>query len=348
MTDALQPEREPLPEPSRSPRTTPTAGRDAAAVTGPRDNAALQRADRRVLWHPFTQMRGWQGEDFPVIRGAEGCWLIDADGRRYLDGVSSLWCAVHGHRVPAIDQAVREQLDKVAHSTLLGLGSEPSILLAEELLEVAPGGLTRVFYSDSGSSAVEVGLKMAFQHWRQVEGPDTPRRTFLTLQDAYHGDTLGAVAVGGIDLFHGVFGPLLFETVCLPTPQGDSAAEREADVERCLHQLGVLLDTRGDELAALVLEPGVQGAAGVRVFPEGFTAAVVEAARRAGLLVIVDEVATGFGRSGALFACETEGIQPDILCLAKALSGGYLPLSATLTSERVFESLLPNRPQRPV
>jgi adenosylmethionine-8-amino-7-oxononanoate aminotransferase len=317
----------------RSPLIAP----GAASATS-RSNAELQRADRRVMWHPFTQQQGWMGEDFPVIVSAYGCWLIDADGRRYLDGVSSLWCAVHGHRVPEIDAAVRAQLERVGHSTLLGLSGEPAVALAEELVHVAPAGLSRVFYSDSGSTAVEVALKMAFQHWRHVEGPETKRTRFVSLKGAYHGDTIGSVSVGGIDLFHGAFGPLLFDVVHTPVPVGHTAADRVADTERCLNEFASILDTSRDSFAALVIEPGVQGASGIRTYPEGFTAELVEMARRDGLLVIVDEVATGFGRSGELFACEQEDILPDLLCLAKALSGGYLPLAATLATERVYEA----------
>lgn len=312
------------------------------APTSPsRDNAAWQRADRSVLWHPFTQMRGWMSEDFPVIVAADGCELIDADGRRYLDGTSSLWCALHGHRVPEVDEAVRAQLDKVAHSTLLGLGGEASIGLAEELVDALGPPFSRVFYSDSGSTAVEIGLKMAFQCWRQREGNDTRRRRFLCLQDAYHGDTIGSVSVGGIDLFHAIFHPLLFSTDRIPVPVGPSARARELDVPRCLAALDEHLAARGDEYAAVVLEPGVQGAAGIRVFPEGFTRAIVERCRAAGMLVIVDEVATGFGRAGnELFASRREGVVPDIIALAKGLSAGYLPLAATVATEAIYESFL--------
>ena len=312
----------------------------AASAAAPRGQRELQAVDRRFLWHPFTQQQGWLDEDFPVIRAAEGCELVDADGKRYLDGVASLWCCLHGHRVPEIDDAVRAQLDKVAHSTLLGLGGEPAIELAEALVDVATPGLSRVFYSDSGSTAVEVALKMAFQYWRQTEGEGTKRTRFLALVDAYHGDTVGSVSVGGIDLFHSIFHPLLFQTARVVVPRGPSAAAREADVGRCLEALDRLLAAEGEEFAALVIEPGVQGAAGIRVYPEGFTRAVAERARAHGLLVVADEVATGFGRSGELFACTREGVEPDFLCLAKGLSGGYLPLAATLATERVYEGFL--------
>ncbi len=302
-----------------------------------RSNEELREADRRVLWHPFTQMSGWMSEEFPVIRSAEGSELIDADGKRYIDGVSSLWCALHGHRVPEIDAAVREQVGRVGHSTLLGLGGEPSIELAEALLAVTPGELSRVFYSDSGSTAVEVALKMAFQFWRQTEGESTQRTRFLCLEDAYHGDTIGSVSVGGIDLFHSVFQPLLFHTGRVSVPRGPTAAIRADDAERCLAELDAVLAAEGEQFAALVIEPGVQGAAGIRVYPDGFTQAVVDRCRAAGALIVVDEVATGFGRSDTLFACERESITPDILCLAKGLSGGYLPLAATLSTERIFD-----------
>jgi len=309
-------------------------------LPAPRDQEAWRAADRRVLWHPFTQMRGWMSEDFPVIVAAEGCELIDADGARLLDGISSLWVNLHGHRVPAIDEALRAQLDRIGHGTLLGQGGDLSIALAERLVALAPGALSRVFYSDDGSTAVEVALKMAFQYWRQIEGADTQRTRFLCLQDAYHGDTLGAVSVGGIELFHEIFHPLLVRTTALRTPRGASAAARAADAPACLERLDALLAREGETFCALVMEPGVQGAAGIRVYPDGFTRAVVERCRAAGLLVVLDEVATGFGRGGELFACTREGVEPDLLCLAKGLSGGYLPIAATLATEVVHDAFL--------
>ena len=302
----------------------------------------LRQIDNETLWHPFTQMRGHREENVPLIESGDGFYLIDVEGRRYLDGVSSLWCNVHGHRVPELDQAVRDQLDKIAHSTLLGLGSVPSIELAGELVKRAPAGLTKVFYSDSGSTAVEIALKMAFQAQRQAGGARANATRFLCMQDAYHGDTIGSVSVGGIDLFHEIFKPLLFHTEQLDVPRGHSAALRTADMPRCLAALDALLAEHAHEFAALVMEPGAQGASGIRVYPDGFTRAVVERCRDAGLLVILDEVATGFGRSGALFACEREGVRPDLLCLAKGLSGGYLPLAATLCTETIYDAFLGN------
>jgi adenosylmethionine-8-amino-7-oxononanoate aminotransferase len=283
----------------------------------------LAAADRAYVWHPFTQQRGWVGEHPVIVDRAEGTDLIDVDGNRYIDGVSSLWCNVHGHAHPRIDAAVRDQLDKVAHSTMLGLSHRPAIELARRLVALAPAGLTRVFYSDSGSTATEIALKMAFQYWRQ-RGQD--RRRFVALRMAYHGDTIGSVSVGGIDLFHSLYEPLLFET--LKAEPGDAA-----DMER-------LLRRHDGEVAAVIMEPLVQGAAGMLAHPPGYLRAVRDLCDRHGVLLILDEVATGFGRTGRMFACEHEGVAPDLMCLAKGISGGYLPLAATLASERIYEGFL--------
>jgi adenosylmethionine---8-amino-7-oxononanoate aminotransferase len=282
--------------------------------------------DQRHVWHPFTQMRDWCGETPLVIESAEGTDLQDVDGRRYIDGVSSLWCNVHGHRHPLIDQAVRDQLERVAHSTMLGLTHPGAAELAARLVDIAPPGLTRVFYSDSGAAAVEVALKMAFQYWRQRGGQHARRSSFVCLRDAYHGDTLGAASVGGIDLFHSAYEPLLFRSHQV-TP-GDAG-----ELER-------ILERHDEEIAAVIVEPLVQGAAGMRVQPPGYLRAVREACDRHGALLICDEVATGFGRTGTMFACEQERVAPDFLCLGKGLTGGYMPLAATLTTERVHEGFL--------
>jgi adenosylmethionine---8-amino-7-oxononanoate aminotransferase len=284
----------------------------------------LVAADRAHLWHPFTQQRGWIEEDPLIVDRAEGTDLIDLDGRRYIDGVSSLWCNVHGHGHPRIDAAVREQLDRVAHSTMLGLSHRPGIELAQRLAELAPPGLTRVFYSDSGSTATEIALKMAFQYWRQRG--DERRTKFISLRMAYHGDTIGSVSVGGIDLFHSLYRPLLFESV--HAEPGDPA-----DMER-------LLNEHDGEISAVIMEPLVQGAAGMLVHPEGYLRAVRELCDRHGVLLILDEVATGFGRTGRMFACEHEDVAPDLLCLAKGITGGYMPLAATLATERIYEGFL--------
>jgi adenosylmethionine-8-amino-7-oxononanoate aminotransferase len=287
----------------------------------------LSDSERKsFLWHPFTQMQGWAGEGAPLIESGDGVWLTDAHGRRYIDGVSSLWCNVHGHRHPLIDAAVRTQLERVAHTTLLGLSHRPGEELGRRLVELAPTGLERVFFSDSGSTAVEIALKMAFQYWRQSAEARPSRVKFVSLEDGYHGDTIGSVSVGGMDLFHSLYGPLLFDSYKVPA--GDAAA------------LARVLADRGGEIAAVVIEPLVQGAAGMKLQPPGYLRAVRELCDSHDVFLICDEVATGFGRTGRMFACEHEGVAPDFLCLAKGLTGGYLPLAATLTTDRVFEAFL--------
>jgi adenosylmethionine-8-amino-7-oxononanoate aminotransferase len=287
---------------------------------------APAQLDHDHVWHPFTQQQGWSEEEPLLIERAEGSHVIDGDGRRYIDGTSSLWCNVHGHRHPAIDQAVREQLDRVAHTTMLGLSHPGAAELAARLVGIAPPGLSRVFYSDSGSTAAEIALKMAFQYQAQRGGEHRHRTSFVKLRDAYHGDTIGSVSVGGIDLFHAAYGPLLFETHA--AEPGDAA-----DLER-------ILSAHGREVAAVIVEPLVQGAAGILVQPAGYLRTVRRLCDEHGVLLICDEVATGFGRTGTMFACEQEDVAPDFLCLAKGLTGGYLPLAATLTTERVYEGFL--------
>ena len=290
-----------------------------------RATADLATADRRHLWHPFTQQQDWENDEPPiVIDHAEGTTLYDIYGNAYIDGVSSLWCNVHGHREPAIDEAIKAQLDRVAHSTMLGLSHAPAIELAERLLAVAPPGLNRVFYSDSGSAAVEVALKMAFQWWAQRG--EHERTGFICLENGYHGDTIGAVSVGGVDLFHSLYRPLLFDT--WRAPAGDAA------------HLEALLEEHGPGVAAVIVEPLVQGAAGMLMQPDGYLKRVGELCDAHGVLLICDEVATGFGRTGAMFACDHEGVTPDLMCVGKGLTGGYLPLAATLTTERIYEGFL--------
>ena len=290
-----------------------------------RTTAELTALDRRHVWHPFTQQQGWADTEDPVmIDHGEGTNLYDTDGNVYIDGVSSLWCNVHGHRHPAIDAAVRAQLDRVAHTTMLGLSHPPAIELAEKLLTFTPPGLTRVFYSDSGSSAVEIGLKMAFQWWAQLG--ERRRTQFICLENAYHGDTIGAVSVGGIQLFHSLYRPLLF----------DAWQARAGDAGH----LEQLLEAGGAEVAAVIVEPLVQGAAGMLMQPPGYLARVRELCDAHGVLLICDEVATGLGRTGRMFACDHENVAPDILCIGKGLTGGYLPLAATLTTEPIYEGFL--------
>lgn len=299
--------------------------------------------DLAVTWHPFTQMAAWR----PLcIERGEGNYLFDSEGRRYFDGVSSLWCNVHGHGHPRLTRALVEQAQKLAHSTFLGLTHPPAIELAELLVRCSPSGLTRVFYSDSGSTAVEVALKQSFQYW-QLRGKPKKQK-FIRLAEAYHGDTLGAVGVGGISLFHRIFGPLLVDSIAISSPfrplvRGEAIGSgRLHDQVKALRELDEVL-TRADEIAAMIVEPLVQGAAGMLVHPAGFLAEVAKRCRNAGVHLIVDEVATGFGRTGKMFACEHEDVSPDFLCVAKGLAGGYLPLAATLSTEEIYNAFLGER-----
>jgi adenosylmethionine-8-amino-7-oxononanoate aminotransferase len=299
----------------------------------------LIEADKQYVWHPFTQMAEWLASEPVIIDRGEGFFLIDTEGRRYIDGVSSLWCNVHGHRVKKIDEAVRAQLEKIGHSTLLGLGQTKSIQLAEKLVRIAPPNLQKVFYSDSGATSVEIAIKMAYQFWHNTG--QRKRTKFIALEDSYHGDTIGAVSVGGIRLFHGIFEPLLFEAFFVPGPHPYRFG---GDIESCandsLEKIEELLKKHAGEVAAVIVEPLIQGAGGMIVHPQGFLKGVRQLTAEHDVLLIADEVATGFGRTGKMFACEHEDVQPDIMCLGKGITGGYLPLAATLTTQRIFEAFL--------
>ena len=302
------------------------------------DRDTLVQWDRDHLWHPFTQMKGFREEELLIITRGEGSFLYDLEGNRYLDGVSSLWANLHGHRRPELDRAVAAQLEQVAHSTLLGLAHPPAILLARRLAQIVPAGLNKVFFSDDGSTAVEVALKIAYQYWQNRGEKD--KRRFLKLSQGYHGDTLGAVAVGGIPLFHEVYHPLLFDTLEAPAPYCYRCPHREDCREQCLAVLEEQVEMHHRELAAVVLEPVMQGAAGMIPQPPGYLAKVREVTRRHGVLLIADEVAVGFGRTGKMFACEHEQVSPDLMCLAKGITGGYLPLAATLATDEVYDAFL--------
>jgi adenosylmethionine-8-amino-7-oxononanoate aminotransferase len=301
----------------------------------------LAADDKTYVWHPFTQMADYVAEEPLIVERGEGTYLVDVDGRRYLDGVSSLWVTVHGHCKPELDAAIVDQLGRIAHSTLLGIGNVPSIELARRLIAVAPPGLAKVFYAENGASAVEIALKMAFQYWRHR---GEPRRTrFVSLENAYHGDTLGAVSVGGIDVFHAAFGPLLFPTFRAPSPYcyRCSLGRTHPDCGiACADELGRILADHGEEVAAVIIEPLVQGAAGMLTQPPGYLRRVRELCTRHDVLLIADEVATGFGRTGRLFACEHEEVSPDLLVVGKGITGGYLPLSAVLTTRAVYDAFL--------
>ncbi|MEX2173492.1 MAG: aspartate aminotransferase family protein [Pirellulaceae bacterium] len=326
----------------------------------------LQHWDRSHVWHAFTQM----AEHEPLlIERAHGCTLVDVHGNEYLDGVSSLWCNLHGHRHPQLDAAIRQQLAQVAHVTLLGMAHPTTVKLARRLAEIAPGNLDHVFFSDNGATAVEVALKMAFQYWQQVAtptrsvseesrstptrsvseglssvvGPSTVRTKYLAFDNAYHGDTLGSVSVGGVARFHEMFRPLLFDVVRVPAPDTyrlPPGITRDAACDYYLAPFESAVAQHHQQLAAVVIEPLVQCAAGMLMHPPGFLRGVREITRRYNVLLIADEVAVGMGRTGKMFACEHEEVVPDLLCLAKGLTGGYLPLAATLATEEIYQAFL--------
>lgn len=303
----------------------------------------LQAEDRRYLWHPFTQQRDWAKAAPLIIERGDGIYLEDTDGRRYLDGTSSIWVNLHGHRKGALDRALTAQVTRIAHSTLLGLSNVPAIELAKRLVGLAPRGLTRVFYSDNGSTAVEVALKMAFQYWRLQGGAARSKTKFLHLGQAYHGDTLGAVGVGGIPIFHERFKPLLrpsFEAhapYCYHCPLGLTFPRCQL---ACADSVKEILDRHHGEIAALIVEPMLLAAGGMITMPPGYLTRLRKLCTRYHVLMIADEVATGFGRTGRMFACEHEGVRPDLMAVSKGLTGGYLPLAATLTTEKIYRAFL--------
>lgn len=282
--------------------------------------ASLIAADKAHVWHPFTQMKAWcEGEPLVLVDG-EGAVLRDSVGREYIDGNSSIWTNIHGHKNPKIDAAIRAQLDRVAHVSFLGTTNEPAIRLAEKLVGLFPAGtLDKVFYSDDGSTAIEVALKMSLQYWQLSGQPE--RRKFIAFDDAYHGDTAGASSLGGVSAFTSRFAAVHFPV------------QHVKSVEALDH-----LDA--SEIAAVIIEPLLQGAAGIRLWPDGMLKALRAWCDRAGVLLIFDEVLTGFGRTGKMFACEHEAVLPDFLCLAKGLTGGYLPLAATLTTSKIYDAFL--------
>ena len=305
----------------------------------------LSKWDRQYVWHPFTQMQEWEQEDPLIIEKGNGVYLYDIHGNKYLDGSSSIWVNLHGHRHRTLDTAIQEQLGNIAHSTLLGAASPPSIVLAKELVKIAPKGLTRVFYSDDGSTAVEVALKMAIQYWQQQNPPQKKKKMFVRLDAAYHGDTMGSMSVGGVSLFHERFRPLLFSTIALDAPycyRCPLHLRFPSCQTACLDPLEDVLSKRHDHIAGVIIEPMVQAVAGIITQPPGYLARVRALCTKYNVLLIADEVATGFGRTGTMFACDHERVTPDLLCVAKGLTGGYLPLAATLATENVYEAFLGN------
>ena len=307
----------------------------------------LAKLDHQYVWHPFTQMRDWLRQEPIVITHGRGAVLHDARGRKYLDANSSIWTNLHGHNHPKINAAIKAQLKKIAHSSALGLANEPASLLAQQLARLA-APLNKVFFSDDGSTAMEVALKLAYEHARRSRGMDQPR--FLSLEGAYHGDTVGAVSLGHIDLFHKAYGGLLFKSDSVMAPycyrclfnrakpeRADAREYRRCNWE-CVDKVEEKFKAR--RYAAFVVEPLIQGAAGMIPQPPGWLRRVAEITRTYGTQLIADEVMTGFGRTGTTFACEREQVVPDFLCLAKGLTGGYLPMAATLTTQPVFDAFL--------
>lgn len=289
----------------------------------------IKSYDLDYIWHPFTQMKEYKEDEPIVIEDSDGVYLIDSDGNRYIDGVSSLWVNIHGHKVKKIDEAIKKQIDKIAHSTLLGVTNPSASILAKKLIDIAPEGLKKIFYSSDGASAVEVALKMAFQYWLLKNKPN--KQKFVSLKDGYHGDTLGAVSVGGIDIFHSTYKPLLFKSFQISSY--DSS-------DRMVKELEKILNEKSDEIAALIIEPYVQTAGGIKVAKEGYLKDVRNICNNYDVLLIIDEVATGFGRTGEMFACDHDKVTPDILVLGKGLTSGYLPLSATITTQDIFDTFL--------
>ena len=306
-----------------------------------KDRKQLISWDREYVWHPFTQMQDWLDEDPVIIERGEGIYLIDIDGNRYLDGIASMWTNVHGHNHPDLNAALKKQIDKISHATLLGYSNLPAIELAQKLVEITPVGLNKVFYSDNGSTAVEVALKMAFQYWQHLGDPQ--RNLFVHFENAYHGDTIGAMSVGGIDTFHSTFNSLLFDAVPVSTPQGVSDAESRT---LWLNAVARVLAENEGKIAGIILEPLIQGAGGMLIAPKGFLNGLGALAKKWNTLLIVDEVMTGFGRTGKMWACEHENISPDILCTAKGLTAGYLPLAATITTDEIYSAFLADYSER--
>jgi adenosylmethionine-8-amino-7-oxononanoate aminotransferase len=306
-------------------------------------NKQLEHDDRKYIWPPFTQMKEHVRQDPIIIEEGSGCVLKDIYGHEYIDGASSLWTNVHGHRNEKLDTAIKNQLDKLAHSTMLGLSNVPAIQLAKKLVEITPEGLSRVFYSDSGSTAAEIAIKIAFQYQQQAADGNPEKTKFISIVNAYHGDTIGSVSVGGIDLFHATYRPLLFETLKAASPYCYRCVFGKSFPScgfECINQMEDLMKENRNQVAGLVIEPLVQGAAGILVHPPGYLKKVRELCTRYDILMIVDEVAVGFGKTGKMFACEQEDVVPDIMAIAKGISGGYLPLAATLATEKIYEGFL--------
>ena len=304
----------------------------------------LQQDARSYVWHPFTQMQEWEKQSPLIISRGKGTLVYDVEGNAYLDGTSSIWVNLHGHRHPTIDQAIRHQLTQIAHTTLLGLSHPPAIQLAKALIKLAPKDLKKIFFSDNGSTAVEVALKMAIQYWQQCPLPQPRKTQFIHLGLAYHGDTVGGMSLSGIEQFRKPFPALLFHgrqsfdaPYCYRCPLNLQFPQCQM---ACVDPLEKLLQEKHEEIAGVIVEPMVQGVAGLIPSPPGYLTRLRELCRQYHVLFIADEVATGFGRTGRMFACEHESVSPDIMAIAKGLTGGYLPLAATLTTDEIYSAFL--------
>jgi adenosylmethionine-8-amino-7-oxononanoate aminotransferase len=302
-------------------------------------NRVVSDRDLSVLWHPCTQMK--DHEAFPVIpiKKGSGVWLEDFDGNRYLDAISSWWVNLFGHANPVINAAIKEQLDTLEHVILAGFTHEAAVSLAEKLVEITPQGLSRCFYADNGSSAIEVALKMSFHYWRNIG--QIQKTKFITLENSYHGETLGALAVGNVALYKDTYGPLLMDVVTVPGPDCYYREMGESWADYCTRRFAVMeaaLEQHADTACAVIVEPLVQCAGNMRMYDAVYLKLLREACDKYNVHLIADEIAVGFGRTGSLFACEQAAITPDFICLSKGLTGGYLPLSAVLTTNRVYQA----------
>lgn len=301
-----------------------------------------EELDKKYIWHPFTQMKGWCENPQLVIDHAKGVKLYDCEGNGYYDAFSSLWVNIHGHCRKEINDAIIAELNRCEHSTLLGLINKPSAEFAEKLVEVSPEGLNKVFYSDDGSTAVEAAVKLAFQYWNYKGFPE--KRDFINLGDSYHGDTIGAVSVGNVEVFHKAFKPLLFKTHRVTCPSfyhsNTDCKTEEEYVQYCLDELEAYLKENADHTAAMIMEPLCQCAAGMLMQSPGYIGGVRELTKKYNVLLIVDEVAVGFGRTGKLFACEHENVKPDMMCISKGITGGYMALGATLVTDEIYDAFL--------
>lgn len=309
------------------------------------ENNDLIKWDKEYFWHPFTQMKVYREEENVIVERGEGNYIYDIFGNKYLDGVGSLWCNVHGHNHPKLNKAICDQVSKISHFTTLGASNVPAIILAKKLVEITPKDLNKVFYSEDGSEAMEIAIKIAYHYWHNKGYKEKTK--FITLSQAYHGDTIGSVSVGGINIFHEKYKPLLFDVYKLPSPylKAVEIAGREKALEyettkKLIEEVEEFVFEHHQTIAGFVLEAGVQGAAGILPFPRGYLKEVERICREYNILMIVDEVATGFGRTGEMFACIKENVSPDIMALGKGITGGYLPLAATLTTDEIFEAFL--------